>query len=75
MDKKKNIFVPFRSITSFTDPSIGFSLQFKIDQPIKLLSDGNNIQKNESSKISEVNLEKETKSGEVVSLDEFRDKK
>ena len=73
--QKKNIFVPFRSITSFTDPSVGFSLQFKIDQPIKLLSDGNNIQKNESTKISEVNLEKETKSGEVVSLDEFRDKK
>ena len=29
--KKKNISVPFNSITSFSDPSVGFSLQFKKD--------------------------------------------
>ena len=28
--KKKNISVPFRAITTFTDPSVGFGLQFKI---------------------------------------------
>ena len=26
--KKKKIFVPYNSITSFTDPSVGFGLQF-----------------------------------------------
>ena len=35
--KKKNISVPFKALTSFTDPSVGFGLQFKIDKQLKLL--------------------------------------
>ena len=31
--KKKNISIPFNSIISFSDPSVGFSLQFKKDVP------------------------------------------
>ena len=33
--EKKNISVPFRAITSFTDPSVGFGLQFKIEDNLK----------------------------------------
>ena len=33
--EKKNISVPFRAITSFTDPSVGFGLQFKIEEKFK----------------------------------------
>ena len=73
--KKKNISVPFNSITSFTDPSVGFGLQFKIEDDLKDIN---------SSKIENKDLNKQTKkkpdntelkSGEIVSLDEFRDKK
>ena len=73
--KKKYIFVPFKSITSFTDPSVGFGLQFKIED---------NLEDTNSSKIDDLDINKpiitnlkdtNAKSGEVVSLDEFRDKK
>ena len=73
--EKKNISVPFRAITSFTDPSVGFGLQFKIEENFK----DTNLSKIESSDLNKTmiaNLEdNDQKSGEVVSLDEFRDKK
>ncbi len=73
--KKKNIFVPFKSITSFTDPSVGFGLQFKIEDNLK----DENLSKVESPDSNKpmITISKDTdaKSGEVVSLDEFRDKK
>ena len=73
--KKKNISVPFRAITSFTDPSVGFGLQFKIEENFKDAS----LSKIESSDLNKTmitNLEdNDQKSGEIVSLDEFRDKK
>jgi uncharacterized protein len=70
--KKKNILVPFRALTSFTDPSVGFGLQFKVDKQLKLSNAENltelpDIEKNSKS------LEN-GKSGEIVSLDAFRDK-
>ena len=72
---KKSIFVPFKAITSFTDPSVGFALQFKIEDNLK----DTNLSKIESSDMNKpmiTNLkDKDEKSGEVVSLDEFRDKK
>ena len=73
--EKKNIFVPFKAIISFTDPSVGFGLQFKIEDNLK---DAN------LSKIDDLDINKpmitnlkatDAKSGDVVSLDEFRDKK
>ena len=73
--EKKNIFVPFKAITSFTDPSVGFGLQFKID---KNLNDTNlNIKESSSHDNPKLANFKttEVKSGEIVSLDEFRDKK
>ena len=73
--EKKNISVPLRAITSFTDPSVGFGLQFKIEENFK----DTNLSKIESSDLNKTmiaNLEdNDQKSGEVVSLDEFRDKK
>ena len=73
--EKKNISVPFRAITSFTDPSVGFGLQFKIEDNLK----DENLSKVESPDSNKpmITISKDTdaKSGEVVSLDEFRDKK
>ena len=75
MIEKKNISVPFKAITSFTDPSVGFGLQFKIEDNLKNTS----LSKIESSDINKpaiTNLDDaDLKSGEIVSLDEFRDKK
>ena len=73
--EKKNISVPFKSITSFTDPSVGFGLQFKIEESLKDTS----LSKVESSDLNKTNItnleDNDKKSGEIVSLDEFRDKK
>ena len=71
--KKKNISVPFKALTSFTDPSVGFGLKFKIDKQLKL-SNGEN--QTELSDIEKTPKSSENeKSGEIVSLDAFRDKK
>ena len=71
--KKKNISVPFKALTSFTDPSVGFGLQFKINKQLKL-SNGEN--QTELSDIEKTPKSSENvKSGEIVSLDAFRDKK
>ena len=73
--KKKNISVPFKAITSFTDPSVGFGLQFKIEDNSKNTS----LSKIESLEPSNPKItnsdDSDLKSGEIVSLDEFRDKK
>mgnify|MGYP001437647815 CR=1 FL=1 len=73
--EKKNIFVPFKALTSFTDPSVGFGLQFKIEDNLK----DTNLKKIDDIDINKpmiTNLkDTDVKSGEVVSLDEFRDKK
>ena len=73
--EKKNIFVPFKAIMSFTDPSVGFGLQFKIEDNL----DKTNLNTNESSNLEKPKItpleNANVKSGEIVSLDEFRDKK
>ena len=73
--KKKNISVPFKAITSFTDPSVGFGLQFKIEDNLKNTS-LSKIDSSDANKPVIKNLDDtDLKSGEIVSLDEFRDKK
>ena len=68
--KKKNISVPFNSITSFSDPSVGFSLQFKKD----FLTENINQEKKQSS--HKPNEDKKQKfNAEIFSLDAFRSKK
>ncbi|MDB0048640.1 ClpXP protease specificity-enhancing factor SspB [Alphaproteobacteria bacterium] len=71
--QKKNISVPYKAVTSFTDPSVGFGLQFKIDDQLKLPNEENKTKLLDKEIVSEPS-EKE-KSGEIVSLDAFRDKK
>ena len=73
--KKKNISVPFKAITSFTDPSVGFGLQFKIEDNLKdnklKISESPNLEKSKVSHSENIDV----KTGEIVSLDEFRGKK
>jgi hypothetical protein len=71
--KKKNISVPFKALTSFTDPSVGFGLQFKIDKQLKLSNGENQTQLSDIKKTPKSS--ENVKSGEIVSLDAFRDKK
>lgn len=71
--KKKNISVPFKALTSFTDPSVGFGLQFKIDKQLKLSNGENQTELSDIEKTPKSS--KNVKSGEIVSLDAFRDKK
>ena len=73
--EKKNISIPFKAITSFTDPSVGFGLQFKIEDNLKNTS-LSKIESSDSNKPAITNLDHtDLKSGEIVSIDEFRDKK
>ncbi len=68
--KKKNISVPFNSIISFSDPSVGFSLQFKKD----FLTENINKEKKMSSHKSNEDKKKKF-NAEIFSLDAFRSKK
>ena len=70
MLKNANISVPFNSITSFSDPSVGFSLQFKKD----FLAE--NIKKEKKLSSNKPNEDKKKKfNAEIFSLDAFRSKK
>ena len=71
--KKKNISVPFKALTSFTDPSVGFGLQFKTDKQLKLSNGENQTELPDTGK--KPKSSENVKSGEIVSLDAFRDKK
>ena len=65
----------FEVTLSFTDPSVGFGLQFKIEDNLKNTS-LSKIESSDDNKPAIKNLEDaDLKSGEIVSLDEFRDKK
>ena len=74
--QKKNIYVPYKAITSFTDPSVGFGLQFKVEEQKKI-----SIEEKKDENVVVENKEVQTKqtnksvSGEIISLNEFRDKK
>ena len=68
--KKKNISVPFNSIISFSDPSVGFSLKFKKD----FLTENINKEKKKSSHKSNEDKKKKF-NAEIFSLDAFRSKK
>ena len=71
--KKKNISVPFKALTSFTDPSVGFGLQFKTDKQLQLSNGENQTELPDIEKTPKSS--ENAKSGEIVSLDAFRDKK
>ena len=68
--QKKDIIVPFNSIVSFSDPSVGFSLQFKKNS-VKEDSFKGKINQPEDS----IKNTKQKNKAEVLSLDAFRPKK
>ena len=49
--QKKKISVPYKAITSFTDPSVGFGLQFKIENPLDFNSEQKKSDEHEAIKI------------------------
>ena len=68
--KKKTISVPFNSIISFSDPSVGFSLQFKKEFVTE------NTNKEEKVLTNKYDEDKKKKfNAEIFSLDAFRSKK
>tara|TARA_Y100000991_G_scaffold136583_1_gene102954 strand:- start:388 stop:906 length:519 start_codon:yes stop_codon:yes gene_type:complete len=74
--QKKKISVPYKAITSFTDPSVGFGLQFKIEDPLDFNSKEYKAEEPEQIKTHvPAEAKKKNKSGEIVSLDDFREKK
>ena len=72
--KKKKIIVPYDAIVSFSDPSVGFGLQFKNnlkDEDFqKEISDKTMSSDNKIKEIKDL----EKKDAEIVSLDAFRPK-
>ena len=68
--EKKNIIVPFESIFSFSDPSVGFSLQFKKEIP---KNEENSTIKQKDDEVK--NIQVSNKEAEILSLDAFRSKK
>ncbi len=73
--KYENLTIPYKSITSFADPSMNFALKFSMNYD----QFDHNIEKIENSKIKNINKAVKTNknkeldlSAKVVSLDDFR---
>ena len=67
--QKKDITVPFNSIVSFSDPSVGFILQFKKNSFKETKNQVDEITKDRSK------VNKPKNKAEILSLDAFRPKK
>ena len=72
-DKRENLVIPFGAIKGFADPSVKFELQFDEVTNTELISD-EEISANETKTMTKNLTDKGEKSGEVVSLDQFRKK-
>ena len=72
-DKRENLVIPFGAITGFADPSVKFELQFDEVTNTELISD-EEIRANKTTTTTKNLTDKNEKSGEVVSLDQFRKK-
>ncbi len=66
--KKKNIIVPYNAISSFSDPSVGFGLQFKNNNEDEIPEVNNEII------YPEKNQDIKKQNAEILSLDAFRSK-
>ena len=72
-DKRENLVIPFGAITGFADPSVKFDLQF--DEVINTDSiPDEEISANKTATTTKNLIDKSEKSGEVISLDQFRKK-
>ena len=70
-DKRERLLIPFNAITAFSDPSVKFGLQF---QEIQDNEDGTiNDTNRDTSDPDKQDLNKKS-SGEIVSLEKFRNK-
>ena len=70
--KKKKIVVPYNAIFSFSDPSVGFGLQFKNNF---MVDDINIVSKSDIEKnVDKKKATPKKKNAEIVSLDTFRTK-
>tara|TARA_E500000331_G_scaffold321280_1_gene335433 strand:+ start:80 stop:574 length:495 start_codon:yes stop_codon:yes gene_type:complete len=70
-DKRERLLIPFNAITAFSDPSVKFGLQF---QEIQDNEDGTiNNTNRDTSDPDKQDLNKKS-SGEIVSLEKFRNK-
>ena len=72
-DKRENLVIPFGAVTGFADPSVKFGLQFdEITSSASIPNEEINVNKTATQTN---NLDKKSeKSGEVVSLNQFRKK-
>ena len=70
-DKRERLLIPFNAITAFSDPSVKFGLQFQeIENNDDQTVNGSNLDRSDSKKQELI----EKSSGEVVSLEKFRNK-
>lgn len=77
--QQETIFIPFNCITSFVDPRVNFSLQFKQHQNTqveKILSSKFEDDHNKDTSNLKINnpSKEEQHLGEIISLDKFRNK-
>jgi hypothetical protein len=70
-DKRERLLIPFNAITAFSDPSVKFGLQF---QEIQISEDQAINDDNLDTRDPEKQDLAEKSSGEVVSLEKFRNK-
>ena len=70
-DKRERLLIPFNAITAFSDPSVKFGLQF---QEIQISEDQTLNGDKPDTRDSEKQDLAEKSSGEVVSLEKFRNK-
>ena len=72
-DKRENLVIPFGAITGFADPSVKFGLQFDENTSSESILDEEISVKKTATQTNKL-VKKSEKSGEVVSLDQFRNK-
>ena len=70
-DKRERLLIPFNAITAFSDPSVKFGLQFQeIENNDDQTVNGSNLDTSDTKKQELI----KKSSGEVVSLEKFRNK-
>ena len=69
---KQSLVIPFAAVTNFTDPSVGFGLQFSAGNEGTSSELTEVIASIEDKNKKEVDKTKESNSADVVSLDSFR---
>ena len=69
-DKRENLVIPFGAVTGFSDPSVKFGLQF--EENLGESTSTTEEKLSEASLLVQSLKDTNQKSGEVVSLDQFR---